>query len=273
MKKLFGLYFEWGNADIFKELYEQIKTGIPKEYDNEMKFDHTWNVWLNADSEEYKTAVELAKKHNLKYRLFSKTLFTKKEINDSKYFHLYLPCDVLELEGTNLKDYKTEYIGGCEQCGLGACIKGDVLIDRKFMRNKRIGIIKPEYFVSREIRSIIETENFSGIEFEHNICDYKGRDISEFFTMSISSILPCFSKETRISKYKNDRYSKCGHYVQYVDSEFYYTKEAMRNACDFNLTQEYINNSRMRQIIVSARVRDAFRKHKINVWFTPIIIL
>ncbi len=45
------------------------------------------------------------------------------------------------------------------------------------------------------------------------------------------------------------------------------------SALDFNHSTEYINNFRLRRIIVSAKVRKLFKEHKIYAQYIPVTIL
>lgn len=268
MREIFCFCFNHrAGEEHIRLLYDSVKNAITNDYDS------VYTVELYADTKECDYVLDYAEKHAISYRLIKRMEFTKKEIRKARYFHLYMLSNVLELEGTDTKDYGTAYKGGCELCGLGSEPVADVLVDRKFMRNKKIGQVTPEYFVSGEVRKFIEESGFTGVEFRHRITDYKGRDMDKFFTLDAANVLPAVSSPTLIRRDECDvRFTRCEHKVLFLDSNLYYDKDAFKNAKDFNLTNEYFNNDRMRQLVVSAKVKKAMSKKRLNVHFSPILI-
>lgn len=65
----------------------------------------------------------------------------------------------------------------------------------------------------------------------------------------------------------------CGHGWFYLDSECQYEREKLEGVQDFNLTFENINNGQERQLIVTKRVVDFFRKNRIRARYEPVTIL
>ena len=148
-------------------------------------------------------------------------------------------------------------------------------MDRKFIRKHCMGRLRPEIFVSRELKDLIEENRFTGVSFPQKIMDFKGRDIPEYYIMDITHTLPPMSDSSWLwqTKYPYRGYEVCGHQILYLRSDMQYEKEKLENACDFNLSCEYINNFREQKIIVSSRVRKIFKENKIKVNYFPVALL
>ena len=262
-----------GSDKICRELlYEPFKDKIPKEF---LKYKYRGgqlNLPLEPGSEELSQAMKITMDYNLHPTLFSKTHYSKSEIEKCDYFKLNIPYP-LELEGTYASDYGTQYTGGCPSCGLGGKPAGDVLVDRKFVKKHKIGNVCPDIYVSEEIKNLIESNNLTGISFTNRMKDYKGREMPEYYIMDIQSILPQMSSSTWLNYTDGASYEECGHNVVYLRSDVQYEKEKLDGALDFNLTEEYIDNYRLREIIVSAKVRKLFKEHKIYSFFFPVAIV
>ena len=262
-----------GSEKICRELlYEPNKDKIPKEFSKYKYNGGQLNLPLEPDSPELKQAIQIAQENNLHPRLFSKVQYTKKEIGEIPFFQMYIP-DPLELEGTDASDYGTQYVGGCSTCSLGGRPVGDVLVDRKFVKKYKIGNVRPDIYVSEELKKIIEDNNLTGVGFIGEMKDYKGREMPKYHIMRIGSILPPMSDSTWLNYTGGASYKECGHNVVYLQSDVQYEKEKIENAKDFNLSTEYINNFRLQETIVSARVRKIFKEHKIYSFFFPVAIL
>ena len=216
------------NQDVLCDLYNRFKNDIPKEFAKACEYAGGCNnlqLALKADSPEFHQAIEIIKIKNLRYELFSEVFYTKGEIENSPYFELYIMKDVLELEGTYLTHYGTKYDGRCEQCDFGGTLTGDALIDRKFMRKAQIGIAAPEYFICEELKNAIEGSGLTGLKFEHEIKDYKGRDMPKYYVMSFQNVLPPLSGSTWIEPSVHI----CGHATTYLKSDLQYEKEKLED--------------------------------------------
>jgi hypothetical protein len=260
------------NSHILEAYYDRFKERIPKEFSNYQFNGGQLNLPLEPDSSDLEEALDYAKTHNLHTRLFSKVHYTKKEIEDIPYFQMIIPHP-LELEGKCASDYGTQYESGCSYCGQGGKLVGDVLIDRKFVKKYKLGLLEPDIYVSQEIKSIIERSKLTGVSFEHDVKNYKGREIPKNYVMNINNILPSMNKTAWIVPSNERQYEKCGHHVLYLQSDLQYSKNKMHGAQDFNYTDEYLNNARLRDIVVSAKVRQVFKENKIYSFFSPITLL
>ena len=181
--------------------------------------------------------------------------------------------DPLELEGTNASDYGTQYVGGCPTCGLGGKPIGDVLVDRKLVKKYKVGNVRPDIYVSEEFKEIIEESNLTGVNFVGQMQDYKDREMPKYHVVRINHTLPPMSDSAWLNHTDGASYKECGHNVVYLQSDVQYEKEKLDGAKDFNLSSEYIDNFRLREIIVSAKVRKIFKEHKVFSFFFPVTLL
>jgi len=278
MKRISSIAIVGGGNELCKEIYNYVKHDIPKEWAIKYKYSGhgLLTLPLEENSSSYQYVMEMARKHELNPTVFQKVHYTNAEIDRSAYFELRIPSP-LELEGTEAADYGTQYVGGCTnpRCRLGKTPVGNVLVDRKFMKKYGIGTLLPDIFVSEQIRDLIYSNNLTGISFDHDVKDFKGRDMPKFYIMEINSVLPPMASSTWLvhGEYVHQRYSECGHQVVYLRSDLQYEKEKLYKAKDFNLSSEYVNNDRLQVIIVSQKVRNIFRQHKIRAGFFPVAII
>lgn len=263
-----------GNA-LLRMIYEQVKKDIPKSLAKKYPYRDFGALILplEQNSQSYKTVMSICEEHQLHPSVFQTIDYTKTELERFEYYQMDIPTP-LELEGTSASDYGTKYTDMCPLCGLGGKLSGDILVDCKLIKNRKIGTLFPDIFVSEDMKNLIAEHGFTGISFDHEVKDFKGRQAPRLFAMEIHSILPEMSPSTWIiSDTSSSRYHKCGHQVAYLRSDIQYEREKLKNATDFNLSAEYLDNYRMRKIIVSARVRKALIHAKCSAHFTPVTIL
>ena len=96
-----------------------------------------------------------------------------------------------------------------------------------------------------------------------------------FHVMDVETVLSPMASSTWLIRddYEHKWYKDCGHQVVYLRSDVQYEAEKLKDAKDFNLSYEYVDNFRLRVIIVSARVRKLFQQHKIHAGFFPVAII
>lgn len=228
------------------------------------------NLALEPDSAELHHALQIVQESNLRPTLYSDVHYTKKEMEQCPFFQLYLP-DPLELEDTRVDEYGTKYEGKCDCCGLGGKLVGDVLIDRKFMRKYKMGVVVPEVYVSEELKDAIEASGLTGVSFDHEVKDFKGREMPRFCVMSFHSVLPPMSGSAWLRPFGFPR--KCGHDTIYLRSDIQYEQEKLTDAMDFNLTAEYINNYRIPEIVISAKARKVLQANHVFCRYIPVAII
>ena len=260
-----------GGSKLCQELiFEPFKKYIPKEFSKYQYNGGQLNLPLEPDSPELEQVMQIANAYSLNPRLFSDVHYTKKEIDNCQYFQLYIMKHVLELEGTYLTHYGTKYDDRCEQCGFGGTLTGDALIDRKFMRKAVLGLATPEYFVCEDLKNAIEDSGLTGLKFEHEIKDYKGRDMPKYYVMSFQNVLPPLSESTWLNVYSTE---ECGHSIIYLQSDLQYEKEKLADAMDFNITAERVNNDKMPEIVISAKARKFLQANRIFCRYIPVALL
>lgn len=258
------------------EIYEQIKEYCypPKKDECVYKGQGSGiTIYLEQNSPYLNEICSICEERDLDPFIAEHTFYTKKEENSCEYFQMriYSP---LESEGSIASDYGTQCVGGCPHCGLGKETKGDVFVNRRFMKKRGIFSLRPDIVASPDVKWLIESEEFTGITFDTCLKDYKNREIDEYHCAKIPNVLPEMDKSTwLIVKYEDPRYKKCGHHVRYLLSDIKYNRHSLEHATDFNLSCEYVNNFRERCVVVSKRVRDVFLKNKVKVKFNPVQII
>lgn len=262
-----------GMRELCLDIYEQYKSCIPKQFSS-YKYDGrgSFVLPLMPDSKELTEVIEIFKSAGVSPTLFSRVHYTKKEIDNAEFFQLIEPFP-LELEGTSAADYGTQYDGCCSRCGFGGTRIGDIFIDRKFTKKAKIGNLFPELYVAEDIRTLIDANNLTGITFGKPIQDYRGRDMSLYYSAQIENVLPPLSETTCLEP-SGLLCPSCNHETVYLRSDLQYKKEALQSAKDFNLTREHLDNWNLRSIVVSARVRNLLKEYKMKVGrFIPVAIL
>lgn len=231
----------------------------------------TLGLRLLEGSPELQEAIQYAEERGLRYFLLSQVAFSLKETISAPFFYIrYMPYP-FELEGIYPERYGTKYEGGCPCCGLGRHAVGDVLVDRKFMKKYEMGFLCPEIFVSERIKNLLEESDLTGFHFGNRIRDYKGRPMTEYYSLEIDSVLPPLSPTTWL---KGEYLRECGHYrTLYLRSDPQYRAEDLENAKDFNRSCEYLDNFDMPQIILSAKAKNFLKEHKVYGRIWPLTIV
>ncbi len=263
-----------GNKELLYEIYNNVKPYIYKPQAKACEFSGKGNLKIILEDEtpglDY--IIKYSNLHHLHPHIAQWVHYTKSEIDRLPFFQMLIP-DPLEVEGVSAFNYGTQYEGGCPICCLGGKPVGDVLVDRKFVKKYKIGNVRPDIYVSEELKEIIESNILTGVSFNHEMRDYKGRKIPKFYIMSIHNVLPPMSNSTWLDSTGGAKFKDCGHNVVYLHSDVQYEKEKLEDAKDFNLSMEYINNFRLQEIVVSSQVRKIFKEHKIFSFFFPVALL
>lgn len=227
---------------------------------------------FEPDSPEIENAIIDIEKFSKFYNLYNIVSYTKSEEDKAPYFKLTLSLP-LDNDGTTAKYYGTVYSGGCPVCGQGKKPVGDVLVDRKLVKNSQMASLRPDMVVSEEVRKIIEDNGFTGISFKNNVRDYKGREMKKLYTFEVHNILPPMSDSTWLRNWTSAKLA-CGHRELVLKSDMQYEAEKLENALDFNLPYEYNDLCRLRYLVISARVRNALLENNIKLRpLQPVLIL
>ena len=257
-----------GTVELRDRLFSTFSSYIPKEIRSMKTFQRNrFHLTLAAeDGHPIIPAIMLAFEANgihpwLKHRVY----YTQKELKSVPFFEYMCTSYPFELEGTTSESYGTRHTGGCPCCGLGSVTDGDVLVDKRFIKTTAFGNVSPEYIASEHVKNLIEENGFTGISFKKNVRDWKGRPMPPYYTVQIDP-LPPLDPSTWIYR----RNLECGHAIMGLCSELRYSEDKLAGAKDFNLTQEQFGEP---YIVVSARVRDVFRKHKIPSHYFPVTLL
>ena len=265
----------WGPENLCGAIWEKYHSYIPKEFTDNPDYNYDGGNLLSLplipDSPELKEVLEIWDTTGSRPRLFSRVHYSKNEIEKTKYFRL-IEAAPLEWEGKNAANYGTQYYNRCPHCKRGGSRNGRLLVDRKFVKNKKFGTLFPDWFASEETRIIVETNELTGISFGDPVLDYKGREIDRLYAVQFDNVLPPLSKKTFLEPY--DKCEICGRQITYLCSDLQYESEKLEGAKDFNITIEKLDNFYMPCIVVSAKVRDVFKKGGIRqARFDPIALL
>lgn len=254
-----------------KLLIDQFEKCIPKEFKKYYLPDRLFGQFpFLTDSPELHEVLALADRMGWEYTLFSEVYYTKKELDHMPFFRLCLPYP-LELEGTRVDDYGTVHEGKCPYCNRGGTLVGDVLIDRKFMRKYKMAILIPEFSVTEELKNAIEESGLTGVSFDHEVKDYKGREMPKHYVMTIHSVLPPMSDSAWLCPYGHP--DKNDHDILYLQSEIQYEQSKLADAKDFNITAEFISNYKIPEIVISAKAKQFLKDQHVYAWYLPVTIL
>jgi len=258
-----------GGSDILYRMYEEIKA-ISSEAVNNYEKGHNLIIITEENSYIYNYTMKFCEDYHLHPNVFRQMYLSKNEVENSLYFYI-TPLNPLSYDGRNEKYFGTILNGGCDICNVGKKSEGDILVDRKYIKNKKFVCLVPDFVVSKEVKEIIEANKLTGVSFDRKVKDYKGRDIGEFFVMDIHGIMPTFNESTffHIEKYC----PSCGYPLLLSRSDLRYNKDDLVDILDFNLTKEYFNNSHMHGLIISKKALDVLKKNKIRFKSEPVILL
>ena len=237
------------------QTFNQFSNQVPNVLKRLLSCTYTISLPIPDSSPSYFDVLTAFKESGAYCRLFHYVHYTKCEIENTPFFNLTV-SHPLELEGTDSFDYGSKPVGGCQKCGYGSRVDGNVLVDRKLIRKTKIGYVYPELVVSQEVKDVIEANELSGVVFKQNVVDWKGREMAPFYTMHMSP-LPPLSSSTWLNP---DGFpcKTCGHETTYCQSELRYEAEKLIGAKDFNISSELVDNRHLPRLVVSAKVRKVF---------------
>ena len=272
MKKLFKMHVSGRTREACEvargEFDEKYRDYVFKEYHNIPGSFYVFEEDFPYLQEFLRDAEQL----NIECRIHWDFYFTQSEINKLPFYHMILRAP-FESEGCPPEYYGTQYDEDhCNRCHFGGQLKGDLLVDRKFMKNCKIGSFYSHQFIKEEFIPILKSSGLTGITYSGNVSDYKGREMPAFKLFEIENILPPISKATCLEKYRFPC-DDCGYQITYLYGTPAYEREKLEGALDFNWSHEIFNNWNQRKIIVSAKVKQVFRENKIRAYFRPIYIM
>lgn len=253
-----------------QSLYEQFGVKVPSACRKQLFIYGTWmEIPLIEGSPELDELLKQCDQSGLSVRAVSRAHYSKKELEQCEFFQIVPPYPT-ELDGVDLKNFGNVYDGACSVCGVGGELRRDVLVDRKYLRKYKMGIIQPELYMSGEVKTLVEENRLTGLSFNRKMVDYKGREIADFYVPDFGCVLPPMSGSTWLNPQAPE---KCGHRIVYLQSDIQYEREKLSGAKDFNLTQEHLNNWQLREVIVSARARKVLQQNKIFCRYLPVLLI
>ncbi len=261
--------------ELRKTIYENVQNSIPTELKKQYPYceNGLLEIPLFKDSEEYKYVLNLSRKQNLTCEIFEKTVYTPTEEENCEYFYMCL-SDPMELEAVYLEDYNTKFVNRCSKCDADRQLVGDALVDRKLIKNKPILQLTDSLItVSKSTKWLVEEKGLTGFNFEHQLKDFKGREMEEYFCVEPQkdNILPRMHESTWFREWRE---KVCEHKQYWVVSNVKYARGSLQNAKDFNFSHEFSYGlSPNRFLIVSKKLRKVFKEHKIRAGFQPVNII
>ena len=266
------------NTDKTQEIYEKYKKYIPDELKEKSDYQYDKekgkiDIPISRNSPEYSRLKEQALANHISVYEYEFSEYSKQEMKDAEFFQMIV-SDPLESEGTYARDYGTKYVDCCDACKVGGTLYGDVFVDRKFVKKCSIASLRPDIFVSAEVKWLIEENGLTGVSFEHKVLDYKGREIPDYYVMTFENVLKPMNTQTWFSfEPVAKKCPACGKKIPYLKSHFYYNGEDLKNIRDFNLTMEAYDNFSERGIVVSKKVKEIFSKAKVRVGYRMLNIV
>lgn len=269
------IYIVAGKDDLKLQIYNNVKHAIPEC----LKKDYAYcgqgllQLPLMDDSDEYAYVVEMSKKHNLHATPRERSIYTKQEEEQCEFFMLSL-FTPLENNGVALHNFGTTFDSDCSYCNTRKKLIGSALIERNFIKHKDIVLLSNSIVaVSESLKNVMVENKFTGIDYFHEIKDYKGRYMDKYYCIAPSdNILQPMHNETWLIPWEEEKI--CGHSQFYLFSNPKYYYKDLKDAKDFNYSMETdcgIDGNRF--IIISKKVRDTLRKHKFRAWFVPVDII
>lgn len=262
-------------GELRKSLYDSVQHAIPKELKKQYMYSDKgfFELPLFKDSEEYIYVLDFARKQSLTCEISEMTVYTTKEEEKCEYFYMWL-SEPMELEAVYLEDYNTKFTGNCSKCEAGRQLIGDALVDRKLIKNKPILQLTDSLItVSKSVKWLVEENDLTGFNFEHQLKDFKGREMEEYFCVipQDDNILPPMHENTWFREWRE---KECKHKQYWITSNVKYSRSDLIKAKDFNFSYEFsygLNPNRF--LIVSKRLRNVFKEHKIRAGFQPVNII
>lgn len=247
------------------ELYEKYKACCPQGYDQRPYTGGSLDLAFTPDSPELKEYLSDLEALGGSPGLFSHVIYTAKEIREAPFFQINADYP-FELEGTRSEEYGTKHIGGCPECHRGEKTVGDVFVDRKFLKKCEFGWLEPELFVSERVLKVFEEAGITGYTVGPQIKDYKGREIPPNYVLEVNSILPPMAETVWLNPTRSIC-ETCGKpHTVYLYSDAQYEREKLKNAKDINFSCELVNNYHLPVLIVSAKLRNLLKEHKVRVY-------
>jgi hypothetical protein len=255
-----------------QDLVSKISAGV-----DDLRFNIDYGILTVNTYEEregYSILMDDITKQNLDFSFAEFREYSKKEMNEAKLFHTNVvfpwehdPEKSAEYYGTK---YSVPNRMECECTKIQIC---DLYLDtKKIGRNHFVQII-PEFIISEFTKTVLEENQCTGFELKP-VADFKRRNLGTYYQLIVNNILPAMSDKVKVEPYNNQQFKCNCIYKGYPKSELIYYKDSLLDAKDFNLTYEYLNAYRVRQLIVSSKVRDIFAKNKIKVnRFEPLKII
>ena len=204
----------------------------------------------------------------INYSFVESREYTKQELKEAKYFHVgvYYPWEHGPLKDAEYYGTKYEYVHDhrCKDCSKTQA--SELKLDVKKIGKKHFVHIRPEIIITDYAKEVIESNQLNGYEILP-ASDYKNRDEPKVYQLVVKNILPPLDDRVRFEAYELYPVSDCQFCSSkgFPRSEFIYRTQEMEQFRDFNLTFEYLNTYQIRLLIVSAKVKELFQKHKINL--------
>ncbi|MDU0203977.1 hypothetical protein ACYEXS_35710 [Paenibacillus sp. MAH-36] len=225
-------------------------------------------IKTDEDRSGYQDLISLIKNENLSHTYAENREYTKQEMKEAAFFDVgvYYPWEHDALK--DAEHYGTKYKFAndhcCEYCG--KIQASELKLDVKKIRTKHFVQIKPELIITDYAKEVIESNQLTGCDILP-ASDYKNRNVQKVYQLVVKNVLPPLDDQVRFESYGHHPIICCEcRFKGIIRSEMIYRKEEMEKFRDFNLTFEYLNVYETRLLIVSAKVKELFQKHKIKLY-------
>lgn len=257
-----------GEEYLLNEIYEKIKEDANKA---EILQDML-QISIYEDTKGYQILMEEIREKKIFHTFFERRYYTKEEMNIAK-FYLIIIMDPWGNDAISASDFGTKYSDekACVACGFGKEQISDLIIDKRKAKKYDICNIHPEIIVNERFYNLILENNLTGCSFDP-VHDSKGKDETPFYQLKVTNVLPEMSNKARIDN--EGTCNVCKRSDLYLKSEGIYESSSLADACDFNLTNEFLFSEQERFLILSAKAYHLFEKNKIKgVAFEPVAIV
>ncbi|KRF27639.1 hypothetical protein [Paenibacillus sp. Soil787] len=253
-----------GNQDTTNEIYSQFHEKV----DKISSLPSGLEIITDEASIGFLDLMQVLETNRIDYSFFESREYTKQELKEANFFHVgvHYPWEHDALKDAEHYGTKYEFVHDhrCEHCG--KIQASELKLDVKKIGKNHFVHIRPEFIITDYAKEVIESNQLSGYEILP-ARDYKDRDVQKVYQLVVKNILPPIDDQVRIDPYEHYSVSDCEYCSSkgFPRSEFIYRKEEMEQFQDFNLTFEYLNAYRIPLLIVSAKVKELFQKHKIKL--------
>lgn len=237
--------------------------------------------YFYEDTEEYNQFRTDAEKLNMVMGEQCKYILSDDELDKVDFFQIELEQVIKSGFFSLLRGNK--YEGGCDWCKGGMVLKGKCRVPVRGIDKYDIFPLEPEIIVTKTLKTLFESEEITGIEFDSVVDSRNGKDVDNLFRLKIWNQLPEMHKDTLKVI---GTCSVCNKVYTNLQGNIIFSIADLDGALDFNVTLEHFFrendlcktgelNYEWPYIVVSKKVKRLMEQHcrGKNFYFIPVITL